>query len=1186
MANKLIEDAKKWARDKFGIGVPGGGSVGNAISGVDNKIKNYFKPVAGSGALNEIRARDLIREITGLGNDQPGTISRVVGPEAVQNLITRPMARGVASIGLSTGIVPSKYENYTPTSDFGKKIYGTNQKLTGLRNYAKQETGFDLGKASLPAGILLAGMDAVPLNPLKGAGKKAVQEAPELVGDLLKVAKGKGEGVVDAVTGVKKYVKPRQAVDIVKTPKPKVIDIVGDGRSQKLDKAISQVVDNTIPVTSKRSYTKNVPIGGKVAETAENAKVASSLPDAPLKSGIVDDVIGDTVDEKTMLQRALDFAKNKARGGRFINFGNNAPVRVIEENFGPYADFVKQYFTKATTAAEDLNKTWRDIEMKEVADTLGNLGIKAGKAEDKLLFHRANGTLSLEKLKEIAPDRWKNIEEGTQFVRAKYDSYLKQINDVLTKYGYDAIPAREDYITHINELSLVQEALGNLTGTSKKELPVVMQQAMDYAKQGKEFFAFGKPRGRKSPFTDSAYAALNAYIPGAGRQIYHTPAIQELRSFEKVMNEQLASESLNVQKWIKEYIDTNLVGKMGKFDKATADLVGEKLPKILDQARARLSANQVGGNLAAALTNAIPVTQALATTSKTAVLKGMQALNPLEDITKIDGLKSSFLNRRFRGETRLVESLWQKAINYGSLPFKLIDKMTSKSVVAGKYFEGLEKGMSKTKAMQYADDYAAKLITDRSWGQMPNIYKEKVLGLATQYQAEVNNQLYFLMRDMPKIAGSKSELAWMTGQVLLYSFLYNELYEKATGRRPALDPIGTGLKINDIVQSNRSDAQKVGDITSAVADPLPYAGSLTGGGRIPLSAAMPKGSDFYSDGELDLPGGTMKSLKTAGLYLGMPTAGGQVKKTQEGSKAYKQGYSEAPAGGVRFDVEQNPQNLIRSLLFGQYATTEGQKYLKEGQTPLGSNQSAFIKGSNNKKETVNILRQNQKNQNLIDKANKAILAGKDPSKFFAKMSDDKGTKSITEQIIPVASGFAVMNKDGKITVKDTEEEANIELGKAKFDKTGKTKGEVGDYVYFKDKKGNITYKTKDKYRYELSGKQWTLDSDKYKTEKNYAAWDKAAEGRYNELVKYLNTLDPEADDLEIFTVQKQIQDLLQDAAKYRSYGGRFTKGSGGGSGGSTKQKGKVTGEYGGLITLPKTGGVQFELKKPRLYGTK
>lgn len=97
-----------------------------------------------------------------------------------------------------------------------------------------------------------------------------------------------------------------------------------------------------------------------------------------------------------------------------------------------------------------------------------------------------------------------------------------------------------------------------------------------------------------------------------------------------------------------------------------------------------------------------------------------------------------------------------------------------------------------------------------------------------------------------KEAGLKA----LTGTLLKYflgAFLYNEVYEWLFGRRPAMDPIGI---LNDTVGSwigyelegdteHGDFGDAMADVGSQVVQQLPFVSGIAGGGRIPISSAIP-----------------------------------------------------------------------------------------------------------------------------------------------------------------------------------------------------------------------------------------------------------------------------------------------------------------------------------------------------------
>src|SRR5699024_1815758 len=103
-------------------------------------------------------------------------------------------------------------------------------------------------------------------------------------------------------------------------------------------------------------------------------------------------------------------------------------------------------------------------------------------------------------------------------------------------------------------------------------------------------------------------------------------------------------------------------------------------------------------------------------------------------------------------------------------------------------------------AMEEADAWAAGVMADRSKGATPTLFNRSspLTKAFTQFQLEVNNQLSYLYKDLPRDVKDRG-LAALAGALikfLLGAFLYDEVYEFFIGRRPALDPIGI---LNDTV---------------------------------------------------------------------------------------------------------------------------------------------------------------------------------------------------------------------------------------------------------------------------------------------------------------------------------------------------------------------------------------------------
>jgi len=203
--------------------------------------------LAGQPIPNKVRFRDIVREI-------PQAASRVIGPELLKNITTRPAARALGSAYLSI-TKPKEMPEFTPTSKFERELFGTNQKVVPIGKYAKQETGISFGKAAPYVGVGLAAADIFGINPLSGGGKKAVSQIAKLknADEISKVLKG---------TKIAEEYIPRIAQKLVKaTDEVKIGKVIAE--AEKIVPKIEQVGKNLIRerglITTVKESAKTAP---------------------------------------------------------------------------------------------------------------------------------------------------------------------------------------------------------------------------------------------------------------------------------------------------------------------------------------------------------------------------------------------------------------------------------------------------------------------------------------------------------------------------------------------------------------------------------------------------------------------------------------------------------------------------------------------------------------------------------------------------------------------------------------------------------------------------------------------------------------------------------------------------------------------------------------------------------------
>lgn len=667
-----------------------------------------------------------------------------------------------------------------------------------------------------------------------------------------------------------------------------------------------------------------------------------------------------------------------------MNF--TTPVRVIEKIFNKETankindNFFKPIKHNEAERIRRLNKERNDIK---------ELDIKPGSAEDAAIQKYGEGEYvdengatipyTLENLKRDFPDTWQKLQNATNVIRSKYDTYLEEINEVLKDNGYDPIPKRKDYFRHFEELNDLFSILG--VPTKVDDIPTDLNGMTADLKPGKQFFANALQRkGNKTTY--SAVKGIDGYLDGAMNILYHTKDIQKLRTLDKyirdtygaskglseasTMTEEQKAKRVNqineghlseFAAWLTEYTNA-LAGKKSRLDRGIEEMFGRKAYKYLNLIKKQVGANMTGLNVNSALSNFISVTQAAPKTNKKALVKG--TIDTVKNIFKNDGFidKSDFLTTRF-GTDKLAKNWWQKAGDVGQIFMSATDYFTANLITRSKYQEFLDKGYTESEAIKKADEFADRLMAGRGKGDLPNAFESKMLGIVTQFQLEVTNQLDSIFYDTlheDYSAESTSKLAkehpkfynaasatFILGQIFALAFLYNEGKEKLTGTEGgALDPIGTiADAMKHLTDENLSKPEAIAMIVEDIANQLPFASIITGGGRLPIKEAFP---DLLSvaKGEAKL-GDEMWNLTN----LLLPTGGGQIKKTAQGLSTFAKGgsYSKDAEGKdkLKYPVEQNAINLIKSVMFGKWATPGAKDYIERGFKALSANQTEGYK---------------------------------------------------------------------------------------------------------------------------------------------------------------------------------------------------------------------------------------------------
>ncbi len=566
------------------------------------------------------------------------------------------------------------------------------------------------------------------------------------------------------------------------------------------------------------------------------------------------------------------------------------------------------------------------------------------------------------------------INRAIDEFKQMYDELFEMMNAARIRNGYEPVDYRRGYFPHFKAdgadglMATLAKGLG--IDMQVTELPTTINGMTHTFRPGIRWF--GSTLKRTGFETDfDAVEGFDRYIEGVSDVITHTDDIQRLRALAQQIRLKYSED--NIQKDVKtlrartdiseeekqsliedklkkgptqlsnfvvaleEY--TNLLAnKKSTLDRNAERLLGRSWAyNLMKNINRRVAANMVAINPASWLTNFIPLTQGGAQIRTDTMLRAMW--DTLKSYKASDGFvdRSSFLTNR-RGSDPLVKTRTERVTDVASSPMTLIDSFTAGTLVRARYYQNVRNGLGEQTALDEADSWTAGVMADRSKGSMPTLFaaQNPVTKIFTQFQLEVNNQLSYLFKDIPREYKDKSlaSLAGVLFKFFVGAFIYNELYEKLIGRRPALDPIGILADYAEDLQ-NKDMKQANANLFKSTVETLPFIGGVLGGGRVPISSAIP---DLVGMAKGELSQKQMNKEWTKPLYyLAPPFGGGQVKKAFEGIKAVSQGGSFTKNSDgeqtMQYPVfNPNPfetaKNYGRAVLFGKSSLPTAQNWVQ------------------------------------------------------------------------------------------------------------------------------------------------------------------------------------------------------------------------------------------------------------------
>ena len=600
----------------------------------------------------------------------------------------------------------------------------------------------------------------------------------------------------------------------------------------------------------------------------------------------------------------------------------------------------------------------------------------------------------------------KNVADGVATFQAIYKELYEALNETLLSNGMKPVRARKNYAPHFVKdkpdtlLSRIRYSFG-WGKDSSVNIGTDLAGITDDFSPGKKWF--GNLLQREGELTDyDAVAGFDRYIETAGDIIFLTDSVQQLRSLEDALRYRLSDEGTremvnqirndrslnalerhqkideaynpnqdNIQKLynqkklgmggyvsnLHEYIN-NLAGKKARADRGWEEMIGRQIYTVAKNVEGRVAANMIAMNPGSWITNFIPITQASGEVSTANLIRAMR--DTVKSAVKDDGFTDSsvFLTNR-EGTQFLDRALTRKVSDLAGMPMEAIDHFASNVVTRAKYLQNIQDGMGLQEAFDNADTFAANLMADRSKGAQPTAFNSvnPVRKVFTMFQREVNNQLSYLFKDLPRAKQSVPKLAWAYTKVFTGAYLFNAVYHQLTGRDSAFDPIGMiadAFGFDPFDDDDKDKKKKSGvdialDLGENVAEQIPFVGGLIGGGRVPLFSAVPEFDKLTKEYENGYDGKRIaldaaKSAANSAAYLLLPFGGGAVKKALEGAATiYAGGSYSLDKNGEKIlqfpQYGQSPRDWAQAMLFGKSSLKTAQEWADDDYNSLNADET-------------------------------------------------------------------------------------------------------------------------------------------------------------------------------------------------------------------------------------------------------
>ncbi|MFE8704139.1 hypothetical protein ACFYKX_26585 [Cytobacillus sp. FJAT-54145] len=661
---------------------------------------------------------------------------------------------------------------------------------------------------------------------------------------------------------------------------------------------------------------------------------------------------------------------------------------VFGENYDKAGKPVLDKLDNAKKSYVEMQEKWANKLKVEVVD---KLGIKKGSKESALVQRYGEKKMSLNELKKVAPNNWKDIVKADQWFRQAYDEIYdgvnKSRNAIYPNNPEKHVPKLDNYYRHFREMN-------GLTGLknifdSPAQIDPHLAGLSQHTNPNSKWHGFMQKRGM-GPYKEDAVGGFIEYIPGSSYATHIDPVIPEFKQLRKTLADS-TEDTKNVNNFV-EYLynySNDLAGKTNPyFDRNFQQLVGRKPMAVLNWANNRVKKNVILGNIGSALAQLANIPNGVAFAKQHTVRGMARTLTSIVDkdapIHKSPFLKERYVDGLFRQfDQRLIDQP-EKAAGW---MIETADRIGTSFVWNSAYQKGLKEGASDP--IKYADYNTRALIAGRGVGEVPLMQKSRVVQLVMPFTLEVAN-LWRVMEEFGKDFIKGKDMGALP-ILFVANFAFNKVMEETRGFGVTFDPIDATWEA--ATEKDLSPAERVGRVGGEILTNIPLGQQLAGiypeNGSI-FNFKGPTREELFGDRNPQRFGTGLvaaNALDDTIFKFALPFGGNQLKKTLNGVEGLNdegEYIKDAPLNlpfigekdKLKYPVDPNVSNKLKGTLFGPSAFNESNEYYDNKRRPLSENQTAeyedlkqYEKGDEYYKDLMNNRRANTIEQKMkeIDK---------------------------------------------------------------------------------------------------------------------------------------------------------------------------------------------------------------------------